>query len=164
VDFALRDFRKEDFETLWTIDQRCFAPGIAYSQQELGTYIGQRASFTLVAETADGRGAAQGSLPAILGFVVAETRRSIGHIITIDVVPDARRTGVGSRLLAGAEERLRAAGCQEVYLETAVDNRDALIFYKQRGYFLNHVVPGYYSNGVDALVLQKDLLSAARAS
>jgi ribosomal protein S18 acetylase RimI-like enzyme len=92
------------------------------------------------------------------------SRGSPGHIITIDVLQGARRSGVGSRLLTEAESRLLAARCDKVYLETAVDNRNALIFYKRHGYFLNNVVPGYYSNGVDALVLQKDLLSAAQAS
>jgi ribosomal protein S18 acetylase RimI-like enzyme len=45
-----------------------------------------------------------------------------------------------------------------------VDNRDALAFYKRHGYYLIKTVPRYYSNGVDALVLEKDLLSAAQAS
>jgi ribosomal-protein-alanine N-acetyltransferase len=167
VDLELRNFRREDFETLWGIDQRCFPPGIAYSQRELGLYIRQRGAFTLVAETTSAKGELlEGSPPktAIVGFIVAEGRRETGHIITIDVVQGARRSGVGSKLLAAVEERLRATHCRSVYLETAVDNRSALIFYKRHGYFLNNVVPGYYSNGVDALVLQKDLLSVARAS
>src|SRR5437660_5675275 len=29
--FTLRDFRREDFETLWRIDQSCFPPGISYA-------------------------------------------------------------------------------------------------------------------------------------
>ena len=166
VDFDLRDFRKEDFETLWSIDQRCFPAGIAYSQPELGTYIRIRGAFTLVAETraANRENTEQPVAAAILGFLVAQASRGIGHIITIDVLPGARRSGVGSRLLTEAEVRLRASSCPRVCLETAVDNRGALIFYKRHGYFLNSVVPGYYSNGVDALVLQKDLLSAAQAS
>ena len=164
--FALRDGRDEDFETLWSIDQQCFAPGIAYSQRELQTYIRRRDAFTLVAERRPPGGGdlEQGQIPEIIAFLVAEAYRRQGHIITIDVLPSARRAGVGSSLLTAAEDRLRLGGCRSVYLETAVDNGDALIFYKQHGYFLNEVVPGYYSNGVDALVLEKDLLSAAQAS
>ncbi len=106
--FTLRDFRREDFETLWRIDQSCFPPGISY--------------------------------------------------ITIDVVPSARRFGVGSKLLAAAEERLQSEGVAQVFLEAAVDNKTALAFYKRHDYFVVKTVPRYYSNGLDAFVLQKDLL------
>jgi ribosomal protein S18 acetylase RimI-like enzyme len=47
-----------------------------------------------------------------------------------------------------------------VRLETAVDNLAALSFYKRHLYSVTKVVPRYYSNGVDALVLEKKLLSA----
>jgi ribosomal protein S18 acetylase RimI-like enzyme len=66
---------------------------------------------------------------------------------------------VGSRLLRAAEERLLAAHCHFVILETAVDNRAALAFYKTHEYHVSKTIPRYYSDGVDALVLKKDLLS-----
>ena len=44
-----------------------------------------------------------------------------------------------------------------VGLETAVDNISALAFYKRHGYSVIRTWPRYYSNGVDALVLKKDL-------
>jgi [ribosomal protein S18]-alanine N-acetyltransferase len=169
VEFTLRDFQAADFDILWSIDQRCFVPGIAYSRRELGTYIGHPKSFTLLAEAIarDGQEPpAEGMKPedrGIVGFLVAESGRRVGHIITIDVLPVARRAGVGSKLLSAAEERLSAVSCRSVYLETAADNASALAFYKRHQYFLVKTVPGYYSNGVDALVLQKELLSQARA-
>ena len=62
-------------------------------------------------------------------------------------------------MLQAAEERLRALHCQSVILETAVDNRAALSFYKRHHYTVIKTLPRYYSNGVDAFVLKKDLLS-----
>jgi [ribosomal protein S18]-alanine N-acetyltransferase len=163
---TLRDFRREDFETIWRIDQKCFAPGISYSRLELAAYIRRSGSFTLVAESAEGVSqAADGKVPAILGFIVVEAnRRGVGHVITIDVLPAARRFGIGSKLLAAAEERLQSAGVAQVFLETAVDNQAALSFYKRHDYFLVKTVPRYYSNGLDAFVLEKDLLSLAHAA
>ena len=67
--------------------------------------------------------------------------------------------GIGSQLLRIAEDRLRDAGCRSVILETAVDNRVALSFYKRHHYTVLKTLPRYYSNGVDAFVLKKDLLS-----
>ena len=54
--------------------------------------------------------------------------------------------------LADAEVRL-----VPVALETAVDNLPALSFYKRHGYAVVKTWPRYYSNGVDALVMRKEL-------
>jgi [ribosomal protein S18]-alanine N-acetyltransferase len=161
VEFALREFRREDFDSLWRIDQECFAPGIAYSRMELAAYIRLRGAFTVVAEP---RPMAE-SPSRVLGFIVAQAnRRGVGHILTIDVPPASRRSGVGSKLLATAEERLRAAPCRRVVLETAVDNGAALAFYKRHHYSVVKTIPRYYSNGVDAFVLEKELLSTPATS
>src|ERR1700722_6178622 len=53
VGFALRDFRHEEFETVWRIDQRCFAPGISYSRLELVTYLQRPGAFALVADKSE---------------------------------------------------------------------------------------------------------------
>jgi [ribosomal protein S18]-alanine N-acetyltransferase len=181
VPYIVRDFQPADFETLWRLDQECFPPGISYSRAELKVYMKRRGSFTLVAENAatstsstavadSGKGVKHSPVPAVgsgkvsvaglsvAGFTVAEADgRGHGHIITIDVIAAARRSGVGSLLLGAAEARLRAAGCSSVELETAVDNVSALSFYKRHAYSVIKTFPRYYSNGVDALVLQKDL-------
>ncbi|MGA9545124.1 MAG: N-acetyltransferase [Candidatus Sulfotelmatobacter sp.] len=152
--FTVRDFQPVDFETLWRVDQECFPPGISYSRAELKVYMRRRGSFTLVAEDA----AATAGQGRVAGFIVAEADgRGHGHVITIDVIASARRFGVGSLLLRSAEDRLRSAGCRAIELETAVDNSSALAFYKRHGYSVIKTFPRYYSNGVDALVLEKDL-------
>jgi len=144
----IRDYRSADLETLWKIDQACFARGISYTRRELAFYIARKRGFTLVAEL-NGR---------IIGFLVMDRDRGgRGHVITIDVLPEARRSGLGSRLMAAAEERLRALGCSAVFLETAVDNAAALAFYKRHGYNIIHTIPRYYLDSIDALVLAKDL-------
>jgi ribosomal-protein-alanine N-acetyltransferase len=160
VPFMIRELQPGDFETLWRIDQDCFPPGISYSRTELKTYMRRRGSFTLVAA---GESPATAGIPSdlgvVAGFIVAEAdNRASGHIVTIDVIKTARRSGVGSLLLQTAEDRLRAAGCRSVELETAVDNLSAFSFYKRHAYSVIKTFPRYYSNGVDALVLQKDMV------
>ena len=157
VTLHIRPSKAEDFETLWKMDQLCFPADQAYSRQELNAYMRRRGAFTLVAEsaTADAE-------PAIVGFIVAEAgSRGTGHIVTIDVLNEARRAGVGSGLLEEAERHLRAAGCKAVVLETAVNNASALMFYKRHRYFVEKTVPRYYSDTVDALQMRKDLPAAA---
>jgi ribosomal-protein-alanine N-acetyltransferase len=144
------------------MDQICFDPQLAYSRPELAVYMRRPGAFTLVAESMTDE-ASRAIAPAkIVGFIVAEARRA-GHIITIDVLPEMRRAGIGSSLLQAAEERLRAAGATVVELETAVDNAAAIQFYKRKEYFVEKTVPGYYSNQLDALVMRKDLSTTTTA-
>ncbi len=160
MEFTVRDFKSEDFGTLWEIDQSCFPPGISYSRHELKSFIRRQRTFTLVAERGEGEVENR-----VLGFLVAEASgRGIGHIITIDVRSEARRHHIGSSLLSAAEARLRSAKCASVRLETAADNVTAITFYKRHQYYVVGSVPRYYSNGVDALVLEKDLLSPYSSS
>jgi ribosomal protein S18 acetylase RimI-like enzyme len=189
VDFTLRKLRPRDFEVLWDIDQKCFPPGISYSRQELSDYIRRWSAFTVVAEEANPKESAihhssphnrsvnknmpnknavsQNALQSnnIVGFIVAEiSRPNEGHIITIDVLPEVRQQGIGSKLLITAEDRLREAKCATVILEAAVDNNAALAFYDRHKYFAFKTLAHYYPNGVNAFVLRKDLLSEAQAS
>ena len=163
VAFTLRDFRPEDFETLWAIDQKCFVAGIAYSRRELSAYMRRRGAFTIVAENSRAEGEANLGSAAMTGFIVAEiSRRYTGHIITIDVLPEHRRSGLGSKLLAAAEDRLRTAGCRNIELEAAVNNLSAIAFYKRHGYYIVATRSHYYPGGLDAFALQKYVKPAPR--
>jgi ribosomal-protein-alanine N-acetyltransferase len=164
VRFVVRPYRPEDFRSLWEIDQSCFPPGISYTQFELKSYIRGALAFTIVAEEQGDDTPApdseKGGPSRIVGFLVGErTLRGRGHIITIDVRDKARRHGIGSVLLSSAEEQFRLRKCPSIRLETAVDNVAALSFHKRHGYNVIRSIPGYYSNGVDALLLEKDLHS-----
>lgn len=151
----IRDYRPEDFDELWHIDQQCFALGIAYSRRELAAYIRRSRAFTLIAT--DGAG-------HILGFIVAESDRTgVGHILTIDVRPSEQRNGLGTRLLHAAQSRLLHENCNAVLLETAVDNAPALNFYKRHGYSVLETIPRYYLDSVDALVMGRHLRPAPKA-
>jgi len=166
VDFTLRDFQSNDLEVLWRIDQECFPPAIAYSKAELRAYIDSAGAFATVAEISSQKFKAPqtshdpdvASSVAIAGFIVAEAnRKGVGHIVTIDVLPEGRHSGIGFALLTAAEERLRHAECHRVRLEAAVDNVVALSFYKRHGYAVVKTIRGYYSDGGDAYVLAKAL-------
>ncbi len=124
---------------------------------ELDHYVRRRRAFTLIAEADQPKAGGKGT-SEIQGFIVVEQdSRGVAHVITIDVRASARRFGVGTRLMNTAEERLKAAGCHAIFLETAVDNRAALSFYKRHGYSVLKTIPRYYQNKVDALLLGKRL-------
>lgn len=143
----LRPARRADQARLWAVDQACFDAQLAYTWEELDSFLNAPGAFALVLETQPGNLAA---------FVLARVgRRGQGHIVTLDVLPALRRRGWGRRLLLAAEQRLRAAGCREVRLEAAVNNAAALALYARLGYRARRVLRGYYRGGLDALSLAK---------
>jgi ribosomal protein S18 acetylase RimI-like enzyme len=148
VEVRLREYRPEDFDSLWEIDQSCFPQDIAYSRAELSSFLRLQTSFALIAE-ATNDGHEQGR-PA--GFIIAQRLFGpFGHIITIDVSPAVQRNHIGTLLLRTAHQRLKQQGCKAVYLETAVNNTPALAFYKRHGYSILKTLPRYYqSSGIDA--------------
>jgi ribosomal-protein-alanine N-acetyltransferase len=154
VDFHIRPFRAEDFDCLWKIDQICFPPGIAYTQMDLTGFITRRKAITFVAEYALGTEFASG----IAGFAVAQPIKKVGRILTLDILPQARRFGLATRLIQECELRLRAGGCEQVYLETAVNNEPAIRLYSKLGYEILRKLPLYYpTHALDAYLMGKAL-------
>ena len=154
VDFVIRNYRAADFDRLWKIDQMCFPAGIAYTQMDLTGFITRRKAITLVAEYPAGSQFAG----EIAGFAVAQPIRNIGRILTLDILPEARRSGLATRLMREIEMRLRAGGCQQVYLETAVNNEPALRLYQRLGYEILRTLPLYYpTHALDAYLMGKVL-------
>jgi ribosomal-protein-alanine N-acetyltransferase len=149
----LRRFREEDLETLFALDQLCFRAGISYSKNELAFYAHHPAVLTLVAE--DDR--------RIAGFAMADVARArrelSGHVITIDVHPESRRSGVGRLLMAGIEDWLREREIPVCSLEVAIDDPGALNFYQKLSYELVGKIRGYYMGTLDAYVLRKTLVA-----
>src|SRR3954454_18336994 len=159
----VRPAAAEDFETLWQIDQNCFPTGIAYGREELQWYMKLPRAFALVAES---KGKIVGFVLVSIAQVKAKKRgagasestiESVGHVITIDVLAKWRRDGVGSKLLAQAEDQLRQEGCRTVLLETRVDNDSAIRFYKKHGYTILRTIPRYYMGQLDAFLMGKKL-------
>jgi ribosomal-protein-alanine N-acetyltransferase len=154
VDFVIRDYRAADFDRLWQIDQLCFPPGIAYTQMDLTGFVTRRKAITLVAEGKPDSELAS----AIAGFAVAQPIRNIGRIMTLDIVPEACRFGLGSKLMLACEARLLAGGCRQVFLETAVNNDAAIGLYRKLGYEIVRTLPLYYpTHALDAYLMGKVL-------
>ena len=57
----------------------------------------------------------------------------MAELQTLSVAPGSRGEGVGSALIDAVEERLEAAGIEEMQVITALSNEDARRFYERRG-------------------------------
>ena len=90
------------------------------------------------------------------GFIAADIRRAENSawIATLGVLPVYRRQGIATALLRACEAELRVP---RVRLSVRASNQAALRLYSQFGYKQNGIWSGYYSDGEDALVLEKSL-------
>jgi [ribosomal protein S18]-alanine N-acetyltransferase len=79
------------------------------------------------------------------------------EILTIGVIPAARRRGVARALLEESMKRLRALGVRTVFLEVGVRNRAARALYEASGFKEVGRRRRYYANGEDALILRATL-------
>jgi ribosomal protein S18 acetylase RimI-like enzyme len=77
----------------------------------------------------------------------------------IGVHRDAHRLGIGSRLLLAAEESMRAAGGEYIYVETSSRPlyEPTRRFYEKHAYQLVARIPFFYADDDDRLVYLKNL-------
>lgn len=92
----------------------------------------------------------------MIGFVAGDPRPrdGWGWVATIAVDPLFRRRGVGSALLHACEKRL---GVPRSRLTVRLSNEGAIRMYERRGYATIDVWKTYYSDGEDAMVMEKSL-------
>ena len=101
-----------------------------------------------------------------IGFLVAEDEGYVigyvmfwikyefqGHIISIAVDKNYRRSGVGTQLLVKAIAILSLLRLDTIYLEVNENNVGAVEFYKSFNFKIDRTVPGYYENGDGAIVM-----------
>ena len=155
MSLTLRNHSPADFEALYEIDQSCYPRGIAYSRRTLRWFLGLKNADCVVAETEE-RGEQR-----IAGFIITESAKASGHIITLDVAESFRRAGAGTALLSDAERRMGRRGVEFVILETAVTNEAAVAFWKRSGYQIIGKIPRYYLGRVDAFEMAKRIVTSS---
>ncbi|MBZ5559276.1 MAG: ribosomal protein S18-alanine N-acetyltransferase [Acidobacteriia bacterium] len=87
------------------------------------------------------------------------------HINNLAVLPEHRRTGVGSALLAHVLKEGERLGAHRATLEVRRSNDAARLLYERFGFSVRGVRQAYYTGPVeDALVLWREGLTAAAGS
>jgi ribosomal protein S18 acetylase RimI-like enzyme len=109
--------------------------------------------MTLVA---DGPGGVRGAIMMLFEGPVC-------RILSVAVAPTERRRGLGTRLMAAAEQLCRDRGYASIRLEVSTQNLPAIEFYRRLGYRTDGVLYGYYTWGEDAYSMRKEIATAANA-
>ena len=80
------------------------------------------------------------------------------EVLTVGVIPAARRRGIARRMLRTLLGEATARGVHEAFLEVRVDNLAARRLYEAEGFAQVGRRRGYYDAGrVDAVVMRKEL-------
>ncbi|HEX5831817.1 MAG TPA: ribosomal protein S18-alanine N-acetyltransferase [Gemmatimonadaceae bacterium] len=101
-------------------------------------------------------GPATRAIPSrVLGYVVAWFAGGDGEIANVAVAPEARRQGVGARLMDAALAAARRRGVEQLFLEVRESNVAAQALYASRGFEPVGRRRQYYRKPTeDALVLR----------
>lgn len=95
--------------------------------------------------------------PALAGFVIVNMRGAFsGYIQTVCVAPENRGQGIGTRLVAFAEERIFRES-PNVFLCVSSFNAGARRLYERLGYRLVGELSDFIARGHSELLLRKSL-------
>lgn len=99
--------------------------------------------------------AAAGAAP--VGFALMRRAADEAEILTLGVVPAARRRGVAAAILAEAMARARLEGAAALHLEVADTNTPARALYAAHGFAEIGRRARYYNDGADAIACRISL-------
>ncbi|CAM2158592.1 MULTISPECIES: GNAT family acetyltransferase [Paraburkholderia] len=77
---------------------------------------------------------------ALVGSAMAGYDGHRGWLYSVAVAPEARRLGLGTRLVRHAESALAAMGCLKLNLQVLTDKPEVLAFYDRLGYRADAVI------------------------
>jgi ribosomal-protein-alanine N-acetyltransferase len=147
----VRDYRPEDLEAAYQLDQSCFEDGISYTRGQIRAFLAREGAIAVVVEDPE---SPEGNLAA---FAIGHVAGRRGHVVTIDISAGARRKGLGAKVLGELLSRMTRAGARDVRLEVDVRNTNAIRFYEKMGFRATRKLPDYYGWGLEGLRMTKKL-------
>ncbi|MEM2142906.1 MAG: ribosomal protein S18-alanine N-acetyltransferase [Candidatus Thorarchaeota archaeon] len=148
----IRQFVQEDLPAVVEINRTCL-PENYPDQFFLGLYYHAPKAFLV--GLFDGR---------IAGYIMCRVERGLsdlhipikkGHIVSVAVLPHARRHGLGTALVRTAMAELKGYGVKEYILEVRRSNEGAISVYESLGFEIRRVLKGYYRDGEDGYLMAR---------
>ncbi len=154
--FILRKFKASDLKQVTHINMVCLPEN--YSDQFF-IDLHQRFPETFIVAEEDGK---------VVGYIMCRIETGLsgfglkglfkkGHIVSVAVLSDYRRQGIGQALVTRALESMRVYRARLCFLEVRVTNNSAIDLYKKLGFEISRMVRCYYADGEDAYVMAKNV-------
>ena len=177
---VLRGYRTGDAAAMYAIDLICFEEPFRFDLKSMTRFAEARNALVVIAERRRGREGSDAAEarrgvwadPAgeMLGFVIVHVERGRGgqrgYVVTLDELPEERRSGLAGRLMAEAERLAVEAGAGRMELDVFEGNEGAIRFYERQGYLHAGRRRGFYGTvpnasgamtSMDALALVKEI-------
>lgn len=136
-----------DRDALARLEAAAFGARSWGAQSVAESFNAARIAVLFVGETVD----------APAGFAMWRDLGQEAELLTIGVVPAARRQGAGAALLGAVLGEARNAGALRIHLEVDAGADAALGLYRAAGFERSAVRRRYYRDGADAIVMQATL-------
>jgi ribosomal-protein-alanine N-acetyltransferase len=154
--FELRKFTMNDLGSVTQINQLCLPENYT---DFFYVDLYRRFPETFIVAEADAK---------VVGYIMCRVEVGLsnlrlpglvkkGHVVSVAVLPEYRRKGLGTALVTKAMEGVQMYGAKQFYLEVRVTNEQAISLYKKLGLEVARTVHGYYADGEDACVMSKKL-------
>ncbi len=136
----IRPVEAEDLSSISAVEETCFRdPFPSYFIKQLA----EANPDTFLVAVDNGR---------VVGYAVVDNWTDHQHLVSIAVLADSRRRGVGQALLDRLSRRLREGSLR---LELRKSNGSALALYLKNGFSQTGVAHSYYTDGEDAILMEK---------
>ena len=147
-DYRIRPVGREHSKALADLHGRCFAKG--WSHLEFESFFERSGVFAAMAYHPAHAG---------VGYVLCWVIEDQCDLLSMGVLADSRRDGVGLMLLDYALENAAMLGAKSMVLEVNINNTAAQALYEAQGFEKFSVRKAYYSNAdgsrADAICMRK---------
>ncbi|MEE8167333.1 MAG: ribosomal protein S18-alanine N-acetyltransferase [Candidatus Hydrothermarchaeales archaeon] len=140
---VIRNFRPADLGRIYGIEQKSFKDPYhvvflmnLYELYPEGFFVAEKNSL-------------------VAGYVISRKVGASGHILAIAVAQEHRRGGIGRALMEQVIRHFLSLGIKDIWLEVRVSNEVAIRFYNELGFNIQKRAKAYYSDGEDAVVLER---------
>jgi ribosomal-protein-alanine N-acetyltransferase len=140
-ELQIDQFRPSDMAQVVELEQLCFKDPYPWW---LLSELAHRNPETFVIAKVNDR---------IVGYAIIDHWEDHYHLVSIAVHPGNRRTGIATGLLNGLDKYLTRN--ITVKLEVRESNDPAIAFYLKHGFAKVDVIPDYYADGENAIVMEK---------
>ena len=93
----------------------------------------------------------------VRGYATSRILTGKGHVLAIAIDKGYTRRGIGTALINQSEEYFKKNGIKTIELEVRMSNMPAIKFYKSQGFREARIIPQYYKDGENGILLIKQL-------